>query len=64
VRIATAAPKAHYAAFGGHVEYEAARERQDAALNERAFATRLAARAIAGSPAEWFAVEPGPAPRP
>ena len=64
VRIAAAAPKAHYAAFGGHLEYEAARERQDAALNERVFATRLSARAIAGSPAEWFAVEPGPAPRP
>jgi hypothetical protein len=62
-RVGIAPPKAHYAAFGGHVEYELARERQDAALNERAFATRLSARAIAGSPAEWFTVEPGPAPR-
>jgi hypothetical protein len=63
VRIAIAAPKAHYAAFGGHVEYESARERQDAALNERAFSTRLSARSIAGSLAEWFTVEHGPAPR-
>jgi hypothetical protein len=60
---AIAAPKAHYAAFGGHVEYESARERQDAALNERAFSTRLSARSIAGSLAEWFTVEHGPAPR-
>ena len=63
VRIGIAAPKAHYAAFGGHVEYECARERQDPALNERAFGTRLSARAIAGSAAEWFTVEHGPAPR-
>ncbi len=62
-RIGIAAPKAHYAAFGGHVEYECARERHDAALNERAFSTRLSARAIAGSPADWFTVEPGPAPQ-
>ena len=62
-KVRIAPPRAEYAVFGGHMEYERAREGHDAALNERPFTARLAARAIAGHGGDWFAVEPGPESR-